>query len=74
VLGVLVQIFGSNSIVDDCGFPREGDVALEYLMSAAADLDVGAVAVECLVVLRNSRGLSGRSVCVKLAAGPLTWS
>jgi hypothetical protein len=72
VLRVLVEIFGSNSIVGDCGFPREGDVTLEYLMGAAANLDVGAVAVECLIVLRNSRGLSGRSVCVKLTAGPLT--
>jgi hypothetical protein len=57
VLRVLAEIFGSNSIVGDCGFAREGDVALEYLMGAAADLDVGAVAVECLIVLRTSRRL-----------------
>ena len=72
MFGVLVQIFGGNAIVGDCRFPREGDVTLEYLMGAAADLDVGAVAVEGLIVLRNSRRLLERPVCVKAAARPLT--
>jgi hypothetical protein len=71
VLGVLVQIFGSNSVAGDCGFPREGDVTLEYLMGAAADLGVGAVAVECLIVLRNSLGRLERPICVKAAARTL---
>jgi hypothetical protein len=54
-------------------FLGQGDVALEYLEGAAADLDGGAVAVECLIVLRDSRLLSKWSVCVK-AAARLMWS
>jgi hypothetical protein len=51
VLGVLVQIFRRNAVVTDHGFPRKSDVTLENLVGAAADLDVGAVAVERLIVL-----------------------
>jgi hypothetical protein len=72
MLGVLVKILGGYSIVGDRGFPRKANVTLEYLMRAAADLDVGPVAVEGLIVLRNSRRLLERSVCVKAAARPLT--
>ena len=64
MLGVLIEIFGSNSVVGDRGFPRKADVTLEYLKSAAADLDVGAVAVEGLIVLRNSGWLLERPVTV----------
>jgi hypothetical protein len=32
-------------------FACQGEVALEYLVSAATDLDVRSVAVECLIVL-----------------------
>jgi hypothetical protein len=71
---MLVQIFGGNSIATRCRFACQGDVALEYLVGAAADLDVGPVAVECLIVLRVSRLLSKRAICVKTAARPLIWS
>jgi len=69
---VLVKIFGSNSIVGDRGFRCKAYVTLKYLMCAAADLDVGAVAVEGLIVLRHSRRLLERPVCVEAAARPLT--
>jgi hypothetical protein len=57
VLGVLKEIFRGNAVVADRGFPREGDVPLEYLMGAAADLYVGAVAVEGLISLWRTLGL-----------------
>ena len=61
---MLIEIFRRDAVITDYGFPREGDVALKYLMGAAADLDVGTVAVECLIVLRNSRRLLERPVSV----------
>lgn len=54
VLGVLIEIFRGHAVPAGGGFPGEGDVALEYLMGAAADLEVGAVAVEGLISLRCS--------------------
>ena len=51
VLRMLVEILGGNSIATRRRFTRQGEVALEYLVSAAADLDVGSVAVECLIAL-----------------------
>ena len=74
MLRVLVQILGGNSIAATRRFACQGKVALEYLMGAAADLDVGPVAVECLIVLRASRLLPKRAVCVKATARPLIWS
>ena len=62
VLRVLIEILGGNSIVIRCRFARQGEVALEYLVGAAADLDVGPVAVECLIVCGfRGRWLNGRS-------------
>jgi hypothetical protein len=72
VLGVLIEIFGGNSVVGDRGFPRKADVTLEYLKSAAADLDVGAVAVEGLIMLRTSRRLLERPVSVIARGWTLT--
>jgi hypothetical protein len=66
-----VGVIGGNSIVTCCRFARQGEVALEYLVSAATDLDVGSVAVECLVVLRVSRLRVKRAICVKATARPL---
>jgi hypothetical protein len=63
VLGVLIEIFRSDAVVADSGFPCEGDVALEYLMGTAADLDVGAVAVEEVISLGRTRGLMVWAVC-----------
>ena len=51
---MLVEILGGNSIAARRRFACQGEVALEYLVGAAADLDVGAIAVECLIVLRDS--------------------
>ena len=70
VLRVL-EILGGNSIVIRCRFARQGEVALEYLVSAAADLDVGPVAVESLIVLRVSRLRVKRAICAKATARPL---
>jgi len=71
VLRVLIEILGGNSIVIRCRFARQGEVALEYLLGAAADLGVGLVAVECLIVLRVSRLLVKRAIWVKATARPL---
>jgi hypothetical protein len=43
---------------------REGDIALEYLMGAPPDLDVGAIAVEEMISLRCPLGLFVWSVAV----------
>ena len=51
LFGVLIEIFGGNGVAADRGLPCEDDVALEYLMGAAADLDVGTAAVEGLAAL-----------------------
>ena len=54
VLGVLIEILCRNAVAASLGFSREGGVALEYLMRVAADLNVGAIAVEGLGSLRRS--------------------
>jgi hypothetical protein len=74
VLCVLVEILGGNPVAARRGFACEGDVALEYLVGATADPNVGAVAVECLIVLRASRLLFKRAVCIEATARPLIWS
>ena len=51
VLRVLIEILGGNSIAARRRFACQSEVALEYLVSVATDLDVGSVAVECLIVL-----------------------
>ena len=73
VLCMLVEILGGNSIAARRRFACQGEVALEYLVGAAADLDVGAIAVECLIVLRGSWLLFERAVRVKATARPV-WS
>ena len=55
MLGVLIEIFRRDAIAAPLRFPREGDVSLEYLVGAAADPEVGAVAVEGLISLWGSR-------------------
>jgi hypothetical protein len=71
MLGVLIEIFRSNAVAADSGFPRESDVPLEYLMGAPADLDVGAVAVEEVTSLGRPLGLLVRPVAVVAAARTL---
>ncbi len=74
VLGVLIEIFRGDAVVADRGFPREGDVPLEYLMGAAADLYVGAVAVEGLISLWGSLLLLEWPVAVITSARTLIWA
>ena len=74
VLRVLVEILGGNSIAIRRSFACQGEVVLEDLMGAAADFDVEPVAVERLTVLRDSRLLSKRAICVKATLGPPVWS
>jgi hypothetical protein len=71
VLGVLIEIFRGNGIAADRGFPREGNVPLEDLMGAPADLDVGAVTVEEVISLRRPLGLLVWPVAVVAAARTL---
>ena len=71
VLRMLVEILGGDSIAARRRFACQGEVALEYLVGAAADFDVGPVAVERLTVLRDSRLVSKRAICVKATARPL---
>jgi hypothetical protein len=61
---MLIEIFCCNPVVADRGFAGEGDVALEYLMSSAANSDVGAIAVEASIPLRRSRLLLKGPVAV----------
>ena len=74
VLCVLVEIFGGNSVTARRRFACQGDVALKYLVGAAADPNVGAVTVECLIVLRAPWLLFKWAICVKATARPLIWS
>jgi len=71
---MLIEILGGNSVTARCCFACQGEVALEYLVGAAADLDVGPVAVECLIVFPDSRLLVKRTICVKATARPLIQS
>ena len=68
---MLIEILRCNSIAGDCRFSRERYVTLEDLMGAAADLYIGAVAVECLIVLPNLPPLLDGPACVKATARPL---
>jgi len=54
VLGVLIEIFCRDAVATRRGFPRKRDISFEYLVGAAADFDVGTVAVEGLIPLGQS--------------------
>ena len=62
VLSVLVQILGGNPVAARRGFACQSDVPFEDLLGSATEPDTGAVAVKCLVSLRNLWLLSERSV------------
>ena len=68
---MLVEILGGNSIAARCRLARQGEVALENLVGAASDLNVGPVAVEYLTVSRRSQLLIKRAICVKATTRPL---
>jgi hypothetical protein len=65
VLGVLVEVFCGHGVAADRRFPGQGDVALEYLMGAAADPEVWAIAVEGLISQRSSVSLLRWLLAVK---------
>jgi len=69
VLGVLMKILRGHGVAADRRLAGEGDVALEYLIGAAADFEVGAVAVEGLISLRCSVLLLEWPLAVKARAG-----
>lgn len=54
VLGVLVEVFRGDAVSANRGLARKDDVTLKNLVGAAADSDVGIVAVEGTVALRCS--------------------
>ena len=58
VLRVLIQVFGSNPVTTGRRFARERDIAFEYLISIAADLDAGTAAFEYLTAMRRSRPIA----------------
>jgi hypothetical protein len=74
VLRVLIQVFGSNPVTTGRRFPRERDIAFEYLVGVAADLYVGAVAVKSLNPVRQPRAVVVRVVAVVSAARAFVWS
>ena len=49
VLRMLVEILCGNRVARDLSFARKANIPLEYLMCAAADLSVRAVAIKVLV-------------------------
>jgi hypothetical protein len=51
VLGMLIKIFRRNGVPSNRGFSREGNISLENLVGAAADLYIGAIAVDGLISL-----------------------
>ena len=71
MLGVLMEIFCGYGVAADRRFPGEGDVTLEYLIGAAADFEVWAVAVEKLISLRCSMLLLEWPLAVKAPARAL---
>jgi hypothetical protein len=51
MLCVLVETLGGDSIVARHRFPRQGEVALVYLISSAPDANAGTVTVEEVISL-----------------------
>ncbi len=73
VLGVLVVIFGSNSIVTSRCFLCKCEVTLVYLGGVSSDALARAMAVVCLILGWPSRLLVGWPVAIKATARPLIW-
>jgi hypothetical protein len=46
VLGMLTEIFRGDAVAADCGFPREANVPLKYLIGASPNLHIGTIAFE----------------------------
>ena len=55
VLGVLVEIFGGDSVSGRTGVSRERQIFLEHLICIAADADIGTGTVEGLRSDRHMR-------------------
>src|SRR6266567_345826 len=58
VLGVLVEILGGDAVARRRRFARKRNIALEHLISIAADLDTGTAAFEYLTAVRRSRPIA----------------
>jgi hypothetical protein len=54
MLGVLIETFRRDTVAARRSFTRQRDISFEYLVGAAADFDVGTVAVEGLIPLGRS--------------------
>jgi len=74
VLGVLIVIFGGNSILTSHRFLRKCEVTLVYLGGASSDALARAMTVEGLIVLWPSRLRLRWPVCVKATPRPLIGS
>ena len=55
VLGMLVEVLGSDAIARGRGLARQRDIALENLIGVAPDFDAGAIAIEGLHPVRRTR-------------------
>lgn len=54
MLGVLIQVFRRDAVAAGLRLARQGDIALEHLIRAAANLYARAVAVEGLLAVRRA--------------------
>ncbi len=68
MLSVLIEIFCRDAVAARRSFTRKRDMSFEYLMGAAADFDVGTVAVEGLIPLGRSLLLLKWPATIILAA------
>src|SRR6185312_1298571 len=68
VLGMLVEVLGSDAIARGRGLARQRDIALENLIGIAPDFDAGAIAIEGLHPVRRTRTTVVATVVVLTAA------
>ena len=74
VLGMLVQVFGRDTITARCGFACQGYVSLENLIRISANFDIGAIAVESLDSMRHPRPIVMRIIAIIATARSLVWT
>lgn len=74
VLRMLIQVFGRNPITARCRLACERDIALEHLVSVAADLYVRTIAIKGLDPMRHPRAVMMGVVPVIAAARSFVWS
>lgn len=74
VLGMLVQVFGRDTITARCGFACQGYVPLKNLIRISANFDIGAIAVESLDSMRHPRPIVMRIIAIIATARSLVWT